>query len=90
MDVWTGWMLLELAAFLLKVWALVSVLRFPAWAWSQAGRSRGLWLVLILLSFFLPFIGLVIALTFLLFPWPAVRRMRALGAPVGFPGQGRI
>jgi len=82
----TAYALVELFFFVVKVWAVVTWVRLPVWAWDAAERSRATWLLLLVLSFPLPVIGLVIALWFVFSTSVAVRRMARLGPRPGFPG----
>ncbi|MFN8039318.1 MAG: hypothetical protein U0Q07_08920 [Acidimicrobiales bacterium] len=86
MDGLTAYAFVELFFFVVKVWALVTWLRLPSWAWTAAERSRATWLLLLVLSLLLPVIGLVLALWFLFSTSVAVKRMARLGRGPGFPG----
>lgn len=86
MDGLTAYAFVELLFFVVKVWAVVTWVRLPSWAWTAADRSRTTWLLLLVLSFLLPVIGFVIALWFLFSTSVAVKRMARLSPRPGFPG----
>lgn len=87
MDAWTAYAVLELVFLIVKVWALVLCLRYPQWAWAEAGHARAMWLLLLVLGLFLPILGWLLAVWFLFSTAPSVRRASQLGARPGFPGR---
>lgn len=86
MDTLVVYGMVELLFFLVKAWALVTCLRYPTWAWTESGHSRGTWLLMLVLALFLPIIGFALALWFLLSTSTDVARMVKLGRRPGFPG----
>jgi hypothetical protein len=86
MEVSTGLVAFELVFFLFKVWALVSCLRRPAWAFERADRSKALWVGLLVVSFLLPLLGWFIALWYLFSTDRMVLRQVRMGPGIGFPG----
>ncbi|MEZ5142061.1 MAG: hypothetical protein R2726_06005 [Acidimicrobiales bacterium] len=83
---WTAYAVLEVVFAVVKIWAVITWLRLPAWAWTESDHSRLLWLGLLLLAFLLPLVGFVLALWFLFSTSVDVRRIARLGARPGFPG----
>lgn len=86
MNVWVGYGLVELFLLVVKVWALLTCLRYPEWAWNETGHSRVLWILVLVIGLFLPCIGFLLALWFLFSTSTDVRRVAQLGSRPGFPG----
>lgn len=85
MSVYTGYGLLEVFFFFIKLWALISCLRTDGWAFQEAGHSKFVWTILLILSFFLPCIGALAALWYLFSVSTQVKRVAQLGRRPGFP-----
>jgi hypothetical protein len=68
------------------VWAFVSVLKQPSWAYEQAGKSKALWVLLLVVGLFVPFLGLVVCMWYLMGVNPRVRAQAHLDQRIGFPG----
>lgn len=83
---WTAYAVLEVLFAVVKVWAVITWIRLPSWAWAESKHSRALWLVLLILAFFLPVVGFVVALWFVFSTSVDVRRIARLGRRPGFPG----
>jgi len=81
-----GAAMLEFFTLFLFVWAFVSVLKQPAWAYEQANRSKSLWVLLLVLGLFVPCIGLGLCLWYLFLVNPGVRAQAHLDQRIGFPG----
>jgi hypothetical protein len=86
MDVVTGYAMVEVLFLVVKVWALVTCLRYPTWAWEDAGHSRFVWMVLLIVGLFVPLLGFCFALWFLMSTSVDVHRSAQVGARPGFPG----
>jgi hypothetical protein len=76
--------LVGLVLFVLWLWALVDVLRRPAYAFEAAGVSRGLWVTLLLVSLLCGLAGFV-GLVYVFFVRPRLRNQQQLGRGPGFP-----
>lgn len=86
MDVLTAYAMVEALFLIVKVWALVTCLRYPHWAWEDAGHSRFVWLVLLIVGLFLPLLGFAFAVWFLMSTSVQVSRSAKVGPRPGFPG----
>jgi hypothetical protein len=71
--------------FAIWVWALVNVLRRPAYAFERAGVNRSLWLILLIVTLFCGLAGIV-GMVYLIFADTKVSRQQQLGRGPGFPG----
>jgi hypothetical protein len=85
-NVAVGIAIVELATAVIFIWAIVSVLKQPSWAYQNAGSSKAMWVVLLFLGLFVPVIGLVLCLWYLFLVNPGVRAQAHLDQRVGFPG----
>lgn len=86
MTVTVGYAVVELFFLIVKVWALVTCLRYPQSAWEEAGHSRSMWLIVLIIGLFLPCLGFLAAVWFLLGVSTDVSRVTKLGGRPGFPG----
>ena len=80
-----GLSLFGLLAFILWLWALINLLRRPAFAFEAAHISRALWLVLLIGSLFCGLSWLV-AIIYLFFVDPRVNNQSQIRRGPGFPG----
>jgi hypothetical protein len=84
----TAFAILMVDAFLLlfRIWALIAAASRPGWAFTAAGKSKGLWMVVLFVCLFLPFVGFLVALLYLFGPDRKVRNQMQAGPGIGFPG----
>jgi hypothetical protein len=75
-----------LVTVIITVWGLVNVIRRPASAFDDAGKSKGLWLLLMLIGIFVCNIGFFVAVWYLIMVDPQVKRMSRYPPRPGFPG----
>jgi hypothetical protein len=70
------WLLAIGVAFftvVIPLWALIDIIRRPAWQWESAGKSRMFWLILMIVSIFFFFGGILIGVWYLLRVQPHLR-----------------
>jgi len=84
----TGLVLLEAFAALFWLWAMVTALRLPSWAYHNAGKTKAVWILLLIIGLVLPPVGLLLCFWFLLATSPRVRAQARIGTRIGFPGAG--
>jgi len=85
-NVATGVFLVEAFTAVLWLWAFISMLLLPSWAYQNAGKSKALWALLLLLALVLPVLGLVLCLWFIISTSTKVRAQAQLDQHIGFPG----
>ncbi len=78
--------LLYAALFIIEfiaVFALIDVIRRPAWQWEQARKSKVKWIVLLVIGLFLPGGGILLALIYFFITQNA---LKVATPPIGRPG----
>jgi hypothetical protein len=82
----TGVLMIEGFLLLFRLWALFKCISRPAWAFDNAGSSKGVWLVVLIVFLFVPVLGFFVALWYLFSTDRKVRNQLQLGGGIGFPG----
>jgi hypothetical protein len=57
----------------IPLWAVIDIVRRPAWQWESAGKNRQLWLILMILSIFFFGGGILLGVWYLLRVQPHLR-----------------
>jgi hypothetical protein len=79
--------MVALLSLVIYAWAIVCVLRRPAWAFRAASKSKGLWVVMILVGIVMCNVGVFVSIWYLFVVDPRVRAMQQVGPGIGFPGR---
>jgi hypothetical protein len=85
-NVATSVFILEVFTVVLWLWAFISMLLLPSWAYRAAGKSKALWAVLLLVALVMPLVGLVLCVWFIFSTSTKVRRQAQVDDRIGFPG----
>jgi hypothetical protein len=70
------WLIVIGVAFftvVIPLWAVIDILRRPAWQWEGAGKNRQVWLILMIVSIFFFGGGILLGVWYLLRVQPHLR-----------------